>query len=99
MQIPLQISFGNTDPSPAVEAIVRQKTAKLDRLFERIVSCDITIEAPHRRQYKGKLYKSPHRHWHARQGRACESGRPKNHAHEDINVAMRDAFDAAVRQL
>ena len=50
MQIPLQISFGNTDPSPAVEAIVRQKAAKLDRLFERIVSCDVTIEAPHRRQ-------------------------------------------------
>lgn len=24
---------------------------------------------------------------------------PKNHAHEDINVAIRDGFDAAVRQL
>jgi Sigma 54 modulation protein / S30EA ribosomal protein len=57
MQIPLQTSFGNTHPSPAVEAIVRQKAAKLDRLFERIVSCDATIEAPHRRQHKSKLYK------------------------------------------
>jgi ribosome-associated translation inhibitor RaiA len=99
MQIPLQISFGNMDPYPAVEAIVREKAAKLDRLFERIVSCDVTIEAPHRRQHKSKLYKvridigMPGKDVHVNQ-----EG-PKNHAHEDINVAIRDAFDAAVRQL
>jgi ribosomal subunit interface protein len=99
MQIPLQISFGNMDPSPAVEAIVREKAAKLDRLFERIVSCDVTIEAPHRRQHKSKLYKvridigMPGKDVHVNQ-----EG-PKNHAHEDINVAIRDAFDATVRQL
>lgn len=45
MQIPLQITFRNMDPSPAMEAIVREKAAKLDRFFERIVSCDVTIEA------------------------------------------------------
>jgi hypothetical protein len=28
----------------------------------------------------------------------CQEG-PKNQAHEDINVAIRDAFDAVVRQL
>src|SRR6476620_11336740 len=62
MQIPLQISFPNMDPSPAIEAVVREKAAKLDRFFERIVSCDVTIEAPHR-------------HRHAGQRRACESRR------------------------
>src|SRR5262249_52971219 len=57
MQIPLQICFRNMDASPAVEAIVREKAARLDRFFDRIVSCDVTIEAPHRRQHKGKLYR------------------------------------------
>ena len=99
MQIPLQISFRNMDPSPAVEAIVRDKAAKLDRFFERIVSCDVAIEAPHRRHHKGKLYKVridigvPGKDVHVNQ-----EG-PKNQAHEDLNVAIRDAFDAAVRQL
>jgi ribosomal subunit interface protein len=99
MQIPLQISFRNMDPSPAVEAIVREKAAKLDRFFDRIVSCDVTIEAPHRHHHKGKLYKVridigiPGKDVHVNQ-----EG-PKNQAHEDINVAIRDAFDAAVRQL
>lgn len=99
MQVPLQISFRNMDASPSVEAIVREKAGKLDRFFERIVSCHVTIEAPHRHQHKGKLYKVridiavPGKDVHVNQ-----EG-PKNHAHEDVNVAIRDAFDAAVRQL
>ena len=99
MQIPLQISFRNMDPSPAIEAVVREKAAKLDRFFERIVSCDVTIEAPHRHHHKGKLYKvridigMPGNDVHVNQ-----EG-PKNQAHEDVYVAIRDAFDAAVRQL
>jgi ribosomal subunit interface protein len=99
MQIPLQIRFRNMDPSPAVEAIVREKAAKLDRIFERIVGCDVTVEAPHRHHHKGKLYKvridigMPGKDVHVTQ-----EG-PKNQTHEDVYVAIRDAFDAAVRQL
>ena len=37
MQVPLQISFRNMDPSPAVEAVIREKAEKLDRYFDRIV--------------------------------------------------------------
>ena len=99
MQVPLQISFHNMDPSPAVEAIIREKAAKLDRYFGRIVSCDVSVEAPHRHHHKGKLYKVridiglPDKDVHVNQ-----EG-PQDHAHKDVNVAVRDAFDAAVRQL
>ena len=100
MQIPLQISFRNMDPSPAIEAVVREKAAKLDRFFERIVSCGVTIEAPHRRHHKGKLYKvridigMPGK----KAVHVTQEG-PKNQAHEDVYVAIRDAFDAAVRRV
>jgi len=57
------------------------------------------IEAPERRRRKGKLY-------HVRveigvPGTELVANRhPKNkHAHEDVYVAVRDAFDAARRQL
>ncbi|MGO8842952.1 MAG: ribosome hibernation-promoting factor, HPF/YfiA family [Methyloceanibacter sp.] len=99
MQVPLQISFRNMDPSPAVEAVVREKAAKLDRYFDRIVSCDVTVEAPHHHHHRGKLYKVridigvPGKDVHVNQEGA------QNHAHEDVYVAIRDAFDAAVRQL
>lgn len=99
MPVPLQISFRNMDPSPAVEAVVFEKAAKLDRYSNRIVSCEVTVEAPHRHQHKGKLYKvridigMPGKDVHVNQ-----EG-PQNQAHEDVYVAVRDAFDAAIRQV
>ncbi len=99
MQIPVQVTFRNMDSSAAVEANVREKAAKLERYFDRIVSCRVVVESPHRRHHKGKLY-------HVRidlgvPGKEIvvnHSG-PKNHAHEDVYVAVRDAFNAAARQL
>jgi ribosomal subunit interface protein len=99
MQLPLEITFRNMDPSPSVEEVVRDKSSKLERFFDRIVSCNVTIEAPHRHQHKGKLYKvridigMPGKDVHVNQ-----EG-PKNQAHEDVYVAIRDAFDAAARQV
>lgn len=99
MQLPLQISFRNMDPSEAVEARVREKAAKLERYIDRIMGCRVVVEAPNRRGRKGKLY-------HVRiditvPGHEIVVNReaPANHAHEDVYVAVRDAFDAAARQL
>ena len=41
MEIPLQISFRNMDPSPAVEERIRKKAAKLERFHDRIIGCTI----------------------------------------------------------
>ena len=56
MGMPLEIRFRNMDPSPAVEARIREKAAKLERFHDRIISCTVVVEAPHRHQNKGKLY-------------------------------------------
>ena len=99
MQIPVEVTFRNMDPSEAVEAKIRKKAEKLERYFDRIVSCRVVVESPHRRHQKGKLYNLridigvP-----GREIVVTHSG-PKNHAHEDIYVAVRDAFNAATRQL
>jgi ribosomal subunit interface protein len=99
MDIPLQISFRNMDRSETVEAKVRERVAKLETYFNHISSCRVVIEAPERRRRKGKLY-------HVRveigvPGTELVANRhPRNkHAHEDVYVAVRDAFDAARRQL
>ena len=99
MQLPLQITFRNMASSPAVEAHIRERADDLDRFFERIMACRVVVEASTRRQHKGKLY-------HVRvdltvPGREIVVKRdpPEHHAHEDILVAVRDAFDAARRQL
>lgn len=100
MQIPLQITFKNLDPSPAVEARIREKAKKLERFSDRISGCRVVVEAPHRRQHVNKLYQVYIDITVPPRGELIvnrEHGR--DHAHEDVYVAIRDAFDAAVRQL
>lgn len=99
MQIPLQISFRDFDRSEAVEERVREKVAKLEQYYDRITSCRVVIEAPHRQHHKGKLY-------HVRidvtlPGEEIVVARDSkdDHAHEDVYVAIRDSFEAMRRQL
>ena len=99
MQQPLQITFRDIPPSESVEAVIREKAEKLDQYFEKIMTCRVTVESPHSHQHQGRLY-------HVRvditvPGTELVASRShdKNHAHEDVYVAIRDAFDAAKRQL
>ncbi len=99
MDIPLQVSFRNMDRSEAVEARVREKAEKLEQFYGHLTSCRVLVEAPERRRHKGKLF-----HVRIELGlpgkELVVSRHPKDkHAHEDVYVAVRDAFDAARRQL
>jgi ribosomal subunit interface protein len=99
MQIPVQVTFRDMDPSKAVEANVREKAGKLERHFERVISCRVVVEAPHRRQTKGKLYNVRIDIGVPGKEILVNHAGPNNHAHEDVYVAIRDAFNAAARQL
>jgi len=99
MQVAPQITFRDMEPSPALTTAVREKLAKLERFYDRIVACHVVIEAPHRHHHQGRLY-----------GVRIDISLPggqvvvsrdaqRDHAHEDPYVALRDAFDAAYRQL
>jgi ribosomal subunit interface protein len=99
MQIPLEISFRNMDPSPAVEARIREKAEKLERFHDRIIGCTVVVEAPHRHQHKGKLYTVRIDISVPGKDVVVDRTKPLNHAHEDVYVAVRDAFAAAVRRL
>jgi ribosomal subunit interface protein len=99
MKLPLQIVFRNLDPSDAIEAKVRERAEKLEHFSKEIMSCRVVVEAHHKHQHKGNLYhvrvdvKVPGAEFVA-------SREPAEHqAHEDVYVAVRDAFDAVRRQL
>ncbi len=99
MPMPLQISFRNMDPSPAVEERIRKKAAKLERFHDRIVGCKVVVEAPHRHHHKGKLYSVRVDVSVPGKDVVVDRAKPTDHAHEDVYVAVRDAFAAAVRRL
>jgi ribosomal subunit interface protein len=99
MQLPLQITWRNLEASDAVESAVREKAQKLERFAEHITSCRVIIEAPHKHHHQGNIY-------HVKIDITLPGAEilathhsDKHHAHEDVYVAIRDAFDVARRQL
>ena len=56
MDIPLTITFRNMTPSASVEKQVREKAEKLGSFCDRITSCRVIVEAPHRHHHKGKAF-------------------------------------------
>ena len=95
----LQITFKDVSSSPAVEARIREEVEELERVYDHIIGCRVVVELPHRHQRQGSLYGE--RIDLTLPGREIVVGRePTQHqAHEDVFVAIRDAFDAAKRQL
>jgi ribosomal subunit interface protein len=99
MKLPLQVTFRNLEPTESLENDIQKKAEKLERFFDQIMSCRVVMEANHKHQHKGNLY-------HVRiditvPGHEIVVSKESHDkkAHEDAYVAIRDAFEAAKRQL
>jgi ribosomal subunit interface protein len=94
MQIPLQITFRNFPHSDAIEAQITEKAGKLEKYSKKIMSCRVVLEESQRRQHQGKLFSV--RIDITVPGKELAVTREE---HEDVYVAIRDAFAAASRRL
>jgi len=94
MKTPLQITFRDMPHSDALDAHIRDKAPKLEQVFADIVSCRVVVEQPARHQQQGKPFNV--RIDLGVPGSEIVVDRQQN---EDVYVALRDAFDAAKRQL
>lgn len=100
MEGPLEIVFDNLDHSPAVENIVREKSRKLERFYERLIDARVVIAREGKSHHQGNSYhvtieaNVPGR-------RLVVSKGPGRRAldHEELLPTVNDAFDAMVRQL
>lgn len=99
MQTPVQITFRGMPTSDAVERRIREKAAKLEHYHDRITSCRVVVEAPHRRHHKGRLYTVSIDLTVPGAELVVNNEKRFHHSHEDVYVALRDAFNAMRRQL
>lgn len=99
MEVPLQIRFHNLEPSDAVKANVRKRAKRLERYCDKIISCRVTIEAPHKHHHQGNIYRVTVDVRTPGDESIANRAPSRHHAHEDVYVAIRDAFDAVSRQL
>lgn len=99
MEQPLKLTFHGVEPTPAIEARIHDRVAKLEKMHDGIVACHVTVAAPHRHHHKGTLF-NVRIDLTVKHGEIFVGRDPSHdHSHEDLYVAIRDAFDAARRLL
>lgn len=95
MQTPLQITLQNVARSEALETKIREDAAKLEHFHARITSCRVVVEETQKHQQQGRQFAV-----------RIEVRAPDHEDvvatlqhHEDVYVALREAFHAVRRQL
>jgi ribosome-associated translation inhibitor RaiA len=100
MNTPLEISFKGLEKSRAVEAKVAERVVRLEKHFDRMTHCRVVVSAPNKHAHKGKSYEIK-----------IDIGIPGSkplivthvaavaNAAGSLQLALRDAFDAAQRRL
>lgn len=99
MQVPLEITFRGMDRSEAVDVAIRNHVDSLETFYDRITSCHVTLELPHRHKTQGRQFEV--KIILAVPGRdLVVSHRPgKDETHTDAYIAIRHAFKAMRREL
>lgn len=94
MKLPLDIAFHGMAHSEAVETAVREKVFKLESLGAQITSCRVSVDLLQKHSQQGRPVGV--RIDLTIPGRELVVNRVE---HEDVYVAIRDAFDDMKRQL
>ena len=95
MKLPLQVTFRDLVPLPSLEGDIRRRAAKLEEFAPDLSSCHVVVEATGNRHHQGHRYlvkidvRLPGEEFFAGQ----------HHGSEDIELAVRGAFDAMARRL
>jgi ribosomal subunit interface protein len=94
-----QVVFHNIGHSDAIVEAVNKRISKLERYCDQIIAGRVVLDSPHNNHHKGRVY-SVGLEIHTPQKEVrVNQDQHDNHAHEDLYVAIRDAFNAAERQL
>lgn len=94
MEIQYQITARDIELSDELKDDITRRIEKLTDFYNRISRCRVVVEVPHRHKHEGNLYnvridmKVPRSELVV-----------KREAGQDLNAAVRDAFDAARRKL
>ena len=102
MALPLEITFHNMPSSRALAAVIAKRVAKLEKLYGRLVSCRVSIEARGKHHRTGNVYEI-HVEMNAPGGPIVVSREPhhikERHATTDVRVSLHEAFEAAEARL
>jgi cold shock CspA family protein len=99
MQVPLEVTFRGMEPSAALESEIHSLVKGLEHVCDRITSCHVTINLPHRHQRNGKLFEVKLLVSVPQRELAVSRHPEDDPTHADANIAVRDAFRSMRRKL
>jgi ribosome-associated translation inhibitor RaiA len=100
MKIPLEISYFDVEKTEALERLIREKAGKLEQVCDYMNSCRVAVEKAHDRPKSGSPFRVridmtvPPGH-----ELAAVKNPGEGNQYEPVEAVIRDAFDAARRQL
>ncbi len=101
MQEAVKVVYRNLLPQykEGIIGEVRSLSGKLDKFHPDIISCRIVVGMPHKRHHEGNLFRAAITLNVPDKQIVVSREHPVSQIHENIYVAVRDAFDDAIRQL
>ena len=99
MEQPIQLTFRGIVPTEAIEQAIRERIEKLERFFDKIESCRVAVEAPHRHHRRGNVYRVRIRLGVPGEEIVVSREPPEHKQHEDLYLAINEAVKEARRQL
>jgi ribosomal subunit interface protein len=97
--IPLKITCRNFSVTDSIRTEVEAFVSKLDRFYDRIMHCEVSISAPHRHQRKGRLYHVAIRLLMPGPDLMISRKVEDDPSHEKLHTALNHAFHAMERRL
>lgn len=94
MEVPLQITLRDLKRSDALSARIRGDADRLERLHPEITRCRVVVEEAARHRHRGREF-SVHVEVRVPGREALVSTEQR---HNDVYVAVRDAFEAVRKQ-
>ena len=94
MQLPVQITIRDIPPSETLTLHIKERVKKLEKFADNIMSCRVVLDVPQKHQHDGKTYNVRIDLTIPRDEIVVNKIRNKN-----VFIAIRDAFNAAERQL
>jgi cold shock CspA family protein/ribosome-associated translation inhibitor RaiA len=102
MQKGLEITYHNMQPTDWLDQDIRERVGKLEKMCDRLVGVRVAVEAQHKQHKVGNVY-DVHLELFVPGDDLVVSRKPhkakERYAHPDVRTSVRDAFEAAERQL
>ncbi len=100
MQVPVEIAFRHCEPSGEIRSEVAKQVRRLEKFSPRVTSCRVVVTGPETRHRRGGLFEVELRIAMPEHNEiVVDTLHGDAPQHEHALVAIRDAFDAAVRQI